>query len=169
VIFGPDDSFLNPFAWALKVLPVMLLPCANARFQPVYVEDVAAVFLRSLGDPGSPGKSLDVCGPRVYTLRELLDYVGRVTGRRRPVVGLGSMLSYAQACAMELPVVRQTMRALDMLMTLDNYRSMQIDSVCNCAFPFGITPTALELVAPAWLTADTPRARLQRLRVRARR
>ena len=169
VIFGPDDSFLNPFAQALKFLPVMLLPCARARFQPVYVEDVAGVFARSLDGLASAGQSFDLCGPRVYTLRELLEYVGAVTGNRRPIVGLGAALSYAQACAMELPLVRQTMRALDMLMTRDNYRSMQVDSVCSCAFPFGMTPAALELVAPAWLAADTPRARLQRFRVSARR
>jgi NADH dehydrogenase len=169
VIFGPDDSFLNPFARALASLPVMLLPCPRARFQPVYVEDVAAVATRSLKDPDSLGRAYDLCGPRVYTLRELVEFAGAVTGRRRPIVGLGAALSYAQACAMELPPVRQIMRALDMLMTRDNYRSMQVDSVCNCVFPFGMTPAALEVVAPSWLAADTPRASYQRFRNRAHR
>ncbi|OGA05304.1 MAG: hypothetical protein A2W68_05915 [Betaproteobacteria bacterium RIFCSPLOWO2_02_64_14] len=167
VIFGPDDSFLNPFARALQFLPIMVLPCPRARFQPVYVEDVAAAFMRSLDDLGSAGKAYDLCGPRVYTLRELLEYVGAATGRRRPIIGLNATLSYAQACAMELFPLRQIMRALDMLMTRDNYRSMQVDSVCNCAFPFGMGPAALELLAPAWLAADTPRARYRRFRNRA--
>jgi NADH dehydrogenase len=167
VIFGPDDSFLNPFARALKLLPIMVLPCPRARFQPVYVEDVAAVFVRSLDDQGSVGKAYDLCGPRVYTLRELLEYVGAATARRRPIIGLNATLSCAQAFVMELFPLRQIMRALNMLMTRDNYRSMKVDSVCNCAFPFGINPTALEVVAPAWLAADTPRARYQRFRDRA--
>ena len=169
VIFGRDDSFLNPFAQALQFLPVMALPCPGARFQPVFVEDVAAAFVRSLADPGSVGKSYDLCGPRVYTLRQLVEYVGEVTGRRRPIVGLNDSLSRLQACAMELFPVRQIMFALDMLMTRDNYDSMQVDSVCGCDLPFGITPTALEAVAPAWLGNRTPRARYGQFRVRARR
>jgi NADH dehydrogenase len=167
VIFGPDDSFLNPFARALKFLPVMVLPCPRARFQPVYVEDVATVFVRALDRLESAGKAYDLCGPRVYSLRELVEYVGAATERRRPIIGLNAALSYAQACAMELFPLKQIMRALDMLMTRDNYRSMQVDSVCACAFPFGLNPAALETVAPAWLAADTPRSRYPRFRNRA--
>jgi hypothetical protein len=55
------------------------------------------------------------------------------------------------------------------LLTRDNYRSMQVASVCDCEFPFGMAPAALEVVAPAWLAARTPRARYQRLRTSARR
>ena len=147
VIFGPGDRFLNPFARALRALPIMVLPCPAARFQPVYVEDVATIFLRSLGDLGSIGQAYDLCGPRAYTLRELVQYVGRITGHPRPILGLPDKLSYAQACAMELPPVKQLMGALDMLMTRDNYRSMTVDSVCGCALPFGMSATALEAVA----------------------
>ena len=167
VIFGREDSFLNPFARALKFLPIMVLPCPRARFQPVYVEDVAAVFVQSLADLGSSGKAYDLCGPRVYTLRELVEYVGAATARRRPIIGLNATLSYAQACAMEIFPLRPIMRALDMLMTRDNYHSMKVDSVCDCAFPFAMTPAALEVVAPGWLATDTPRASYQRFRNRA--
>ena len=169
VIFGRDDRFLNPFVQALQLLPVMVLPCPGARFQPVFVEDVAAAFTRSLADPESVGKSYDLCGPRVYTLRQLVEYVGEATGRRRPIIGLNDSLSRLQACTMELFPVRQIMLALDMLMTRDNYDSMRVDSVCACDFPFGVTPTALEAVAPAWLGNRNPRARYGQFRGRARR
>jgi NADH dehydrogenase len=96
-----------------------------------------------------------------------VEYVGTLTGHRRPIIGLNDMLSYAQASAMELPPLRQIMRALDMLMTRDNFRSMTVDSVCGCALPFGMTATALEAAAPAWLATDTSRARYQRFRNRA--
>lgn len=156
VIFGRGDGFLNLFAQVLRFSPVVALACPGARFQPVYVEDVAAAFVRSLADPGCAGRSYDLCGPRAYTLRELVEYVGAVTGRRRPVIGLNDRLSYFQAFAMEFLPVR--------LMTRDNYRSMQVDSVCDCDFPFGITPVALEAVAPSYLGNRTPRARYQRFR-----
>jgi NADH dehydrogenase len=156
VIFGPDDNFLNLFAQALKLLPVMALGSPGARFQPVFVEDVAAAFMKGLADLGSHGKSYDLCGPRVYTMRELVEFVAETTGRRRPIIGLNDTLSWLQALAMEwLPVK---------LLTRDNYHSMKVDSVCNCPFPFGITPAALEAVAPAWLGPVTPRARYQKYR-----
>jgi NADH dehydrogenase len=161
VVFGPGDSFLNLFATLLRFSPVVALACAGARFQPVFVEDVAAAFVKGLADPGSFGRSYDLCGPRVYTLRELVEYVGTVTGRRRPVVGLNDALSYCQALAMELLPVK--------LMTRDNYYSMKVDNVCSCDFPFGIAPAALEAVAPSYLGRRTPRARYQAFRERGRR
>jgi NADH dehydrogenase len=161
VVFGPGDSFLNLFATLLRFSPVVALACPGARFQPVFVEDVAAAFVKSLADPGSFGRSYDLCGPRVYTLRELVEYVGTATERRRPVVGLNDALSYCQALAMELLPVK--------LMTRDNYYSMKVDNVCSCDFPFGIAPAALEAVAPSYLGRRTPRARYQAFRERGRR
>lgn len=156
VIFGREDRFLNMFAMLLRLAPVLFLASPNARFQPVFVEDVAASFVRSLEHLASAGKSYDLCGPRVYTLRELVEFVARVLGRRRLVIGLNDGLSYLQALALELLPVK--------LMTRDNYHSMKVDSVCNCEFPFGITPKALEAVAPSYLGRRTPRAHYQRFR-----
>lgn len=165
VIFGRGDGFINLFARALRMFPVMPLPCPDARFQPVYVEDVADAFARSLPRFDSAGKAYDLCGPRAYAHRELVDYVGAVTGRTRPVLGLSDAASYAQAFSMELPPFRQIFAALGMLMTRDNYHSLKAGSVCSGAgFPFGIAPTALEAVAPSWLGNRTPRARYGRFR-----
>ena len=159
VVFGREDSFLNLFAALLRFAPVLALASPRTRFQPVFVDDVAAAFVKGLADLASHGRSYDLCGPRVYTLRELVEYVGRATGRRRMIIGLGDKMSYCQALVMEwLPVK---------LMTRDNYYSMKVDSVCGCEFPFGIAPTALEAVAPSWLGNRTPRARYQGLRGQA--
>lgn len=143
VIFGAGDSFLNLFAVLAKWLPLIVLACPRARFQPVFVEDVALAFVDSLFIPDAVGQSYDLCGPRVYTLRELVEFASRAAGHRRPIIGLNDRLSYWQAAIMErLPVK---------LMTRDNYRSMRIDSVCACDFPFGITPAALEAIVPTYL------------------
>ncbi|MDP3715052.1 MAG: complex I NDUFA9 subunit family protein, partial [Burkholderiales bacterium] len=93
------------------------------------------------------------------TLRELVSWVGRTIGKPRPVIGLNRWLSYCQAFAMELLPVK--------LMTRDNLRSMEIDSVSDSPFPFGIHPQSLEALAPSWLATNTPRARYDRMRRRA--
>ena len=161
VIFGPEDRFLNLFAQLAALLPVLALGSPGARFQPVYVGDVVRACIAALESREAAGKRYDLCGPREYTLRELLDYVCRITGRRRLIVGLPDSLSYLQAWMMEfLPVA---------LLTRDNYASMQVPSVCDCAFPFGIQPVALEAAAPAWLAPAGPRERYPQLRWRARR
>jgi NADH dehydrogenase len=151
VIFGPDDSFLNLFAKLLALAPVMFLAKAEARFQPVYVEDVATAFLRAFDDRAHIGRSYDLCGPRVYTLRELVALTGRLSGHPRPIIGLGEALSYLQAFALELLPVK--------LMSRDNLASMKVDNVSSAPFPFGIEPAAIEGVAPLWFGTATPRGR----------
>lgn len=159
VIFGPGDSFLTLFARLARLLPVIVLACPEARFQPVYVGDVVQAFVAALDEHAAFGQRYDLCGPRRYALRELVEYVCRLTGHRRPVIGLSDRLSYLQARLMEW--------SPGPLMTRDNYRSMQVPSVCECAPPFGIRPAALEAIAPAYLALAAPR--YDRLRWRARR
>lgn len=151
VIFGREDRFLNLFAQLQRYLPVVALGSPNARFQPVFVEDVAFAYVESLMRLESFGRAYDLVGPKVYTLRQLVEYVGELTGHRRFIVGLRPRLSYVQALAMEfLP---------GKLLTRDNYRSMKVDSVSDSAFPFGRAPSPLEAVAPTWLAHRTPRDR----------
>ena len=161
VIFGRDDSFLNMFAGILRLLPVVPLAMPNARFQPVFVEDVGAAFCASLTRLETFGQSYDLAGPKAYTLREMVRYVGELTGHKRPIIGLGPQLSKLQAMAMALSPVK--------LLTLDNVASMTLDSVTESPLPFGIAPTALEAVAPEWLAHRTPRDRYNRFRDRATR
>jgi NADH dehydrogenase len=160
VIFGREDRFLNLFAGLLRAMPIVLLGSPNARFKPVYVEDVAFAFAESLTRLESFGRTYDLVGPSVYTLRELVEYVGKLTDRRRPIIGLGDGLSRMQASVMGLLPVK--------VLTRDNYLSMTIDSVSQQAFPFGLRPTPLEAVAPTWLANRTPRARYQMFRDRSR-
>lgn len=148
VIFGPEDAFLNLFARLMRVLPVMALAAPNARFQPVFVGDVAHCITQAVDDDRTRGARYDLCGPKVYTLRELVQYVGQVTGRERLIVPLGSALSRLQATVLEcLPGT---------LMSRDNLASMQKDNVCDCPFPavFGIAPASLESVAPEYLAPE---------------
>jgi uncharacterized protein YbjT (DUF2867 family) len=161
VIFGPEDAFLNTFAGLARLFPVLPIACAEARFQPVHVGDVARAMSHALGDPEAFGKSYELCGPRQYTLKELVEFACRQTGRNRLVLGLPPRLAWLQAFVMEkLP---------GKLITRDNLRSMRVPSVCSGGFPFGILPQALEAAAPAYLSPAGPRERYPLLRWRARR
>lgn len=161
IVFGPEDRFLNTFAAMLRFLPGLALPCPDARFQPVYVGDVAKALIAALDDGETYGKAYELCGPRVYTLRQLVEYVCEITGRRRIIVGLPDRLSYLQAWIMEWTP--------GPLMSRDNYLSMQVPNVGSGPFPFGIQPQALEAVAPGYLAPLSPRERYPQLRWRARR
>jgi len=164
VIFGPDDRFLNLFADLAAALPVLPLACPQARFQPVYIGDVVRAFQTALGMPQAAGHRYDLCGPKAYTLRELVEYVCDVSGRRPIIIGLGDAMSSLQAWLMEFSPVP--------LMTRDNVRSMQIPNVCpegSDALPFGLVPTPLEAAAPSWLAPVRPRDRYLKMRWRARR
>lgn len=146
VIFGRGDSFLTLFARLLRLAPVVPLACADARFQPVWVEDVVSTMIASLGRPESRGQTYPLCGPHQYSLRELVGYAGRASGHPRPIVGLPFALSILQAFLMEfLP---------NGPMTRDNVWSMEVPNVCTagCTLPFGLKPAPLEAVAPSYLT-----------------
>lgn len=160
VIFGPGDSFLNLFA-ELARLPLLPLASPNAKFQPVFVENVAHAFAASLAQPAAFGQRYELCGPKTYTLRQLVAYVAQISGHDPAIIGLNDCLSYLQALTLELLPGK--------LMTRDNYYSMKLDSVCGCDFPavFGIRPTALEQVAPLYLAHHLPRERYKRFRHRA--
>ena len=101
VVFGREDRFLNLFARLARALPVIALACPKARFQPVYVEDVARVVVESLELPPTYDESFDLCGPAVYTLQELLEYVCKLLQMERPIVPLNDEMSYLQAWLME--------------------------------------------------------------------
>ena len=161
IIFGRGDGFINLFASLVKLLPVILLAKPNAKFQPIYVEDVAYAFVASLDNVDTYGKAYDLAGPKVYTLLQLVTYVADTLGKRPTIIGLNNMLSYLQAFAMELLPVK--------LMTRDNVRSMEVDSVCVTSFPafLGFHPVALETIVPEYLNEDNPRNAYNRFRARA--
>jgi uncharacterized protein YbjT (DUF2867 family) len=161
IVFGPEDKFLNRFATLLKFLPGLALPCPQAKLQPVYVGDVARAIATALDEAETRGKAYELCGPHVYTMKELVEFVCAAIGRRRIIIGLSQRLSYLQARLMEWTP--------GPLMTRDNYLSMQVPSVGSGLFPFGIQPQALEAVAPGYLAPNGPRERLPELRWRARR
>jgi NADH dehydrogenase len=148
IIFGPDDNFYNQFAGLLKLNPVLPLACPNSRFAPVYVGDVAQAFETALENDATIGQSYELCGPRVYAFKEIVEDIARMLGKKRLVVGLPDSLARLQAKIFGMLPVK--------IFTMDNYLSLQVDSVCSCngLETLGITPHSVEGIMTAHFAGD---------------
>jgi NADH dehydrogenase len=173
VIFGADDKFINLFAKLQSLFPIMPLAGAHARFQPVWVEDVAQAVVRSLSTfSGAAGASapkvIEVCGPEVFTLKELVQLSARLSGvregRGRPVIALPRWMGRIQALMMELAPGAP-------LMSRDNLDSMRVDNVATGKLPgleaLGIKPSPLKPIAQDYLTQSQVGYGLPGIRMRA--
>ena len=163
IIFGPGDHFFRRFATLLRLSPgVLPLACPQARFAPVYVGDVVHAFNAALDNKAAYGQRYDLCGPGVYTMRELMNYTARVLGIKRELWGLSDGMSRLQARLMQLLPGKP--------FTMDNYRSLQVDAVCAGEFPalFNLKPAAVETVVPYYLGRRDQHALFDAIRVQAR-
>jgi uncharacterized protein YbjT (DUF2867 family) len=166
VIFGAEDRFMNLFAQLQALAPLVPLAGADARFQPVWVEDVAEAIVRCLREPRTIGQTIECAGPEVFTLADLVRLAGRWSGHERPILALPGALGRLQALAMELLPGAP-------LMSRDNLDSMRAPNVAGGVLPglgwLGIEPRALAAVAPGYLARTDGRTRLDALRAAARR
>lgn len=124
VIFGAEDKFTNMFAAMQRVLPLLPLTGAQARFQPVWVDDVAAAVLAVLARPELAAEVIECAGPEVLTLREIVAKVGAMAGCARPVLPLPEAVGMAQAALMAL-------LPGEPLLSRDNLRSMRVPNVAS--------------------------------------
>jgi uncharacterized protein YbjT (DUF2867 family) len=167
VVFGIEDHFLNTFAKLATFAPVLPIGCADAKFQPVWVEDVARAIANALDNEATLGKVYELAGPRIYTLRELVTFAAQASGHPRPVIALPDGLARLQARVMEL-------LPGNTLLSPDNLDSMKVDSVASKQ-PFtpapelGIGITPMEPEAALYLAGQHPRTRFSPLRARAKR
>lgn len=163
VIFGPDDSFLNRFATLLKIPGPLPLACPEAQLSPVYIDDVVKAFGNALECRATFGRHYELCGPRTYTLKELVRFVAAATGRRKWIIGLPDRASRLQATLLQYVPGKP--------FTPDNYLSLQVPSVCrqNGLAELGVTATSLENAGARCLGQDGRNGRLDRLRQVSRR
>ena len=158
VIFGYGDSFLSMFAKLLKTFPVFPLGMGQARFQPVWVADVADAFVDCLDNRDTFGQAYELVGPQAYSLQELVQYVARLSRSRARILPISEGWAYLQAGLLWL--------SPRPMMSPDNLRSMQVDSVADGSgqtFP-GWQPAPLESIAPTYIAGNSPKQRLDRYR-----
>jgi uncharacterized protein YbjT (DUF2867 family) len=162
VMFGPGDSFLNRFAGLLAAIPwAFPLARPNARLQPVSVDDVVDALLHCLHGGASSHQTYELGGPRVYSLREIVALVAKLTRRRRWIIGLPGVIGRTQAFFMNFVPGRP--------FSGDNYRSLSVDSVCkeDGFAKLGIKPKSMAASARLFLGAQEDNARLSQNRAAA--
>ena len=152
IVFGPEDQFFNRFAALSRLLPFMPVIRGDARFQPVYVGDVADAVRAAAEREDAPGRTYELGGPRVVTFRELLRYVLEVTGSRKPLIDIPDGIARLQARLGEL--------LPNPPLTRDQLLMLQRDNVVAEGMPglaeLGIAPKAMELVVPGYLARFRP-------------
>jgi NADH dehydrogenase len=162
VVFGPEDQFLNKFAFLQRMFPVIPLAMPDAKFQPVYVGDVAKAIANVIDLDAASGRTYELGGPTVYTLEDLVSYCGDVIGKHARIIRLPEAFARLQALTFEMapgePVISR-----------DNLDSMKVDNVLSApvAPELGIEPTSIENIAPTYLTGASTRSRFDAFRATA--
>jgi uncharacterized protein YbjT (DUF2867 family) len=168
VVFGREDRFLNLFAKMALLMPVLAIGRPQARLQPVWVADVASAIVSSLDCAETFGRTYELCGPRTYTLRELVQFAARAGGHPRPVIGLPDPMARTMAWFFE------HFWPGEPLMSRDNLDSLKVDSIASRqpyrpADELGIHATPMEPEAALYLAGLHPRTRYSGFRTRAHR
>ena len=152
VVFGPEDAFFNRFAAMAQLLPFMPVISGNTKMQPVYVADVADAVMAGLVRPDAAGGVFELGGPRVWTFREILAWILKLTQRNRRMIEMPMGLVRLQAGLMELLPGKP--------LTRDQLLMLERDNVVSPGMPglheLGVLPTPAELVVPAYLKRFQP-------------
>ena len=148
ILFGPEDDFFNRFAWLARLSPALpLIGGGHMRFQPIYVGDVARSAVRVLNDPSTAGKTYELGGPEIMTMKQVMQLVLKETNRRRLLLPVPFGLARVQAAILGL--------LPKPLLTLDQVRLLQSDNVVSDGAltlrDLGIVPEAAEAILPSYL------------------
>ncbi len=147
IVFGREDQFVNRFADLIRMLPVVPIIRGPAKFQPVYVGDVAAAVVAALADPAAyGGKTFELGGPEIISMGGLNRWIARAISRKRMFVAMPDFVAGAMASATGwLPGAP---------MTRDQWLMLQSDNVLtgdDGLAAMGIVQTPIEAVADGWL------------------
>lgn len=147
LVFGPEDQLTNRFAKLLAMLPVYPVIAPRTRFQPVYVRDLGLAIASATLDPGAHrGKTFEIGGPQVMTMRELTAAIAAAAGQSTELVDMPAFAAGLMSRFGFLPGAP---------LTRDQWLSLQSDNVAAPGAPgleaFAIDPVPLSAVAPGWL------------------
>ncbi|MBN8934987.1 MAG: complex I NDUFA9 subunit family protein [Rhizobiales bacterium] len=152
VVFGPEDDFFNKFGAMARMLPALpLVGGGETKFQPVFAGDVAEAIAQIVEGKAKPGTIFEIGGAEVLTFKEILEYVLKVTERRRLLVPVPFALAKLKAAFLQLmPKPLLTPDQVELLKS-DNVVSAQAKAEGRTLAAFGVEPTAIESIVPTYL------------------
>jgi uncharacterized protein YbjT (DUF2867 family) len=147
IAFGPEDQLTNRLASMARTLPVLPVIAPKARFQPVFVEDLAKVIAAAATEPViHAGKTYEIGGPQVFTMRELTLAILEASSCERELVDVPAPVASLISWFGFLPGAP---------LTRDQWLMLQRDNVASGGLPgieaFGIRPVPFQAIAPDWL------------------
>jgi len=156
VLFGREDNFVNRFAGMARLFPVLPVIRGATKFQPVYAADVGRAVTAAALDPRTHGgRTYELGGPQVLTMREIVELVNEATGRNRTLADIPDPVARAMA--------RFGGWAPGAPITWDQWLMLQKDNVACSGTPgleaFGLPGTPFAAVAEGWLTSYRQRGR----------
>lgn len=158
VVFGPEDDFFNRFAGMSRMGPVLPVVGADTRFQPVFVDDVAAAVVVALDDHSRHGV-YELGGPDIATFRELMQQMLAVVQRKRIIVNIPFLVARGMAAGFGLAKTL-TLGLFTPPLTTDQVRNLAVDNVvADDARGFadlGLVPTPMSSVLPDYLWRFRP-------------
>ena len=159
VIFGPEDQFFNRFAAMARLGPILPVVGAETRFQPVYVDDVAAASVKGALGEAAPG-IYELGGPEVMTFRALMQRMLAVIHRRRLVVNVPFPIARVMGGTFDLLHKVTLGLFTNTILTLDQVRNLARDNVVNEGMPgfqeIGIAATDMMTILPDYLWRFRP-------------
>ncbi len=159
VIFGSGDGFFNKFASLARLFPVLPLPHAGTKLQPVYVDDVAEAAVAAITGTASPG-IYELGGPEVLSLKEAMHRMLSTIQRRRLVLGVPAFLMRIPAFLLDMAEAVTMGLLKNKLITRDQITMLADDNTvargAKGLADLGITPTTIEAVLPEYLWPYRP-------------
>ena len=136
LVFGDEDHFFSKFAKLARILPFLPVVEGDSLLQPVCVDEVAELT-SAIIENQETGKTLEVCGPKTYSLRELMEFILQATVRDKPVLTLPTALARAMAFFCEFWLVSFLLKPLtgssEPILTTDQLELLRYSIVADCA------------------------------------
>ena len=156
IMYGKEDRFFNFFARMASLSPFLpLIGGGVTKFQPVYVGDVADAILKCLTQENAVGRIYELTGTDIYSFRDLLEKMMRITGVQKPFLKIPFGLAKVQGAVFQ--------RLPGALLTVDQVKQLQSDNVFSHDKPglhqLGITPETLDAILPTYLKRFQPGGR----------
>jgi len=153
IIFGAEDEFFNRFAAMARFVPALpLIGGGHAKFQPVFVGDVADAIAHAVETPETANQVYELGGPSVYSFKALMEFILKTIDRPRFLVPvpfpIANMMGLAGEMSGALPFVEP-------FLTRDQVTQLRVDNVVHARSrgieDLGVTPETIEAIVPAYL------------------